>query len=55
MRRTVDIAEPLLRQARSKTALEGIRMNEVINQALRHFLNQGKEGILLLAVDESVP
>ena len=45
MRTTVDIPEPLLRQARSKAALEGIRMNDVINQALRLFLNQGNDGI----------
>lgn len=45
MRTTVDIPEPLLRQAHSRAALEGIRMNDVMNQALRHFLNQGKEGI----------
>jgi hypothetical protein len=41
VRTTVDIAEPLLRKARSKAALEGIRMADVVNQALIQYLEYG--------------
>ena len=37
MRTTVDIAEPLIRQARAKAALEGIRMADVVNSALSQY------------------
>lgn len=42
MRTTVDIAEPLIRQARAKAALEGIRMADVVNTALSQYLG-GRE------------
>ncbi len=38
MRTTVDIDEPLLRQARARAALDGARMQDVVNQALRLYL-----------------
>jgi len=42
MRTTVDIPEPLVRQARAKAALEGIRMADVVNTALSQYL-EGRE------------
>lgn len=42
MRTTVDILEPLIRQARAKAALEGIRMADVVNAALSQYLG-GRE------------
>lgn len=42
MRTTVDIPEPLIRQARAKAALEGIRMADVVNTALIQYLG-GRE------------
>ena len=38
MRTTVDIAEPLLRKARARAALDGARMQDVVNQALSLYL-----------------
>lgn len=39
MRTTVDIGETLLRKARSKAALDGIRMTDVVNKALEFYLD----------------
>ena len=38
MRTTVDIPESLLRQARARAALDGLRMKDVVNLALSQFL-----------------
>ncbi|MEM7147683.1 MAG: hypothetical protein AAF591_21445 [Verrucomicrobiota bacterium] len=38
MRTTVDIPEPLLRRARSRAALEGRRLKDVVNEALERWL-----------------
>lgn len=47
MRTTVDIPEPLLRQARARAALDGLRMKDVVNLALSQFL-----GLALGDVDD---
>ena len=39
MRTTVDIPELFLRQVRSRAALEGRKMNDIVNEALRHYLS----------------
>ncbi len=39
MRTTVDIAEPLLRQAKAKAALEGKKLKYVVNEALEDLLS----------------
>lgn len=41
MRTTVDISEPLLRQAKAKAALEGKKLNDVVNEALEDLLSGG--------------
>ena len=42
MRTTVDIREPLLRQARARAALDGIKMMDVVNEALSRYLGMGE-------------
>jgi hypothetical protein len=38
MRTTVDISEPILRKAKAKAALEGKKLNDVVNEALEDML-----------------
>ena len=38
MRTTIDIDEPLLRQAKAKAALEGKKLKDVVNEALEELL-----------------
>ena len=42
MRTTIDIPEGLLRRARSRAALDGTKMKDVVNEALRKFLGPGE-------------
>ncbi len=48
----MDIGEPLLRKARSKAALDGIRMTDVINHALKLYL-EGED--CLSKVEQNLP
>lgn len=41
MRTTIDISEPLLRQAKAKAALEGKKLKDVVNEALEDLLSSG--------------
>lgn len=41
MRTTVDISEPLLRQAKARAALEGKKLKDVVNEALEDLLSVG--------------
>jgi hypothetical protein len=43
MRTTVDIPEGLLRRARSRAALEGRRLKDVVNEALERWLVAGNK------------
>ena len=44
MRTTVNIPESLIRQARAKAALDGIRMADVVNAALSQYLGLNTAG-----------
>lgn len=44
MRTTVDIPESLLRRARARAALDGIKMMDVVNEALSRYLGAGEGG-----------
>lgn len=43
MRTTADIPESLLRQAKARAALEGMRMADIVAQALRSYLRTHTE------------
>jgi hypothetical protein len=43
MRTTVDIPEPLLRQARARAALEGRKLKDIVNDALTRLLSRDQE------------
>ena len=38
MRTTIDISEPLLRKAKSKAALDGKKLKDIVNEALEELL-----------------
>jgi len=43
MRTTVDIPESLLRRARARAALDGIKMMDVVNEALARYLGDHED------------
>ena len=51
MRTTIDVPEPLLRRAKAEAALRGLRLKDIVREALEHHLAGGR----LVDPIESVP